>query len=153
LPDAKDPKFALYELYLATAEKASDRRAQANTWMLSVNSAIVALYGYLQADKLAVDAAQKAVWLWAIPAAGALVCLAWVALLISYRKLNGAKFNVLKEIEVNLAFAVFTREQKFYHDDKRWSMSTIERFVPVCFVALYLIMLIATLLIANSSHS
>jgi len=65
MPDAKDPKLALFELYLATAEKVSDRRAQANTWMLSVNSAIVALYGYLQADKLAVPNAQKTVWLWA----------------------------------------------------------------------------------------
>jgi len=30
-----DPKFALYELFVATAEKVSDRRAQANAWMLS----------------------------------------------------------------------------------------------------------------------
>jgi hypothetical protein len=74
--DAKDPKLALFELYLATAEKVSDRRAQANAWMLSVNSAIVALYGYLEADKMAVGAAQKAVWLWAIPAAGVLACVA-----------------------------------------------------------------------------
>ena len=43
MTDSKDPKLALFELYLATAEKVSDRRAQANTWMLSVNSAIVAL--------------------------------------------------------------------------------------------------------------
>jgi hypothetical protein len=78
--DAKDSKLALLELYLATAEKVSDRRAQANASMLSVNSAIVALYGYLQADKMAVGAAQKAVWLWAIPAAGAIVCLAWTSL-------------------------------------------------------------------------
>jgi len=66
----EDQKLALFELYLATAEKVSDRRAQANAWMLRVNSAIVALYGYLQADKTAVGAAQKAVWLWAIPARG-----------------------------------------------------------------------------------
>ena len=39
MTDAKDPKLALFELYLATAEKVSDRRAQANAWMLSVNSA------------------------------------------------------------------------------------------------------------------
>lgn len=47
MADDKDRSFALFELYLATAEKVSDRRAQANTWLLSVNSAIVALYGYL----------------------------------------------------------------------------------------------------------
>ena len=75
MADSKDAQFALFEVYLATAEKVSDRRAQANSWMLSVNSAIVALYGYLQSDKLA--ASQKMVWLWAIPAAGAIVCLAF----------------------------------------------------------------------------
>ena len=92
MSDAKDPKLKLFELYLATAEKVSDRRAQANAWMLSVNGAVVGLYGYLQADKAAVvGPAQKAVWLWAIPAAGALVCLAWTALLASYRQLNRAK--------------------------------------------------------------
>jgi hypothetical protein len=53
--------------------------------MLSVNSAIVALYGYIQAEKMAVGAAQKAVWLWAIPAAGMIVCIASIALLTSYR--------------------------------------------------------------------
>jgi hypothetical protein len=67
----KEPKLALFALYLATAEKVSDRRAQANSWMQSVNIAIVALYGYLQADKVAVGAAQKAASLWAIPAVGA----------------------------------------------------------------------------------
>jgi hypothetical protein len=51
--EANDPKLSMFELYLATAEKVSDRRAQANAWMLSVNSAIVALYGYLQTDKFA----------------------------------------------------------------------------------------------------
>jgi hypothetical protein len=50
VPDGKDPKLPMFELYLTTAEKVSDRRAQANAWMLSVNSAIVALYGYLQTD-------------------------------------------------------------------------------------------------------
>ena len=94
MSDTKDPKLALFELYLATAEKVSDRRAQANAWMLSVNSAIVALYGYLQADKMVIGAGQRAVWLWAIPAAGAIVCLAWAALLASYWKLNRAKFEV-----------------------------------------------------------
>jgi hypothetical protein len=97
MADSGDQKLALFQLYLATAEKVSDRRAQANSWMLSVNSAIVGLYGYLQADKIAAGAAQKAIWLWGIPAAGAIVCAAWAALLASYRELNRAKFAVLAQ--------------------------------------------------------
>jgi hypothetical protein len=148
--DAKDPKLALFELYLATAEKVSDRRAQANAWMLSVNSAIVALYGYLQADKMAVGAAQKAVWLWAIPAAGAIVCLAWVALLTSYRKLNRAKFAVLTEIEADLPVALFTRERETYRRDRRRSLSNVERLIPGCFALLYAVMLVAAVVTRGS---
>jgi hypothetical protein len=130
----KDPKLAMFELYLATAEKIGDRRAQANSWMLSVSSAIVALYGYLQADKMAVGAAQKAVWLWAIPAAGAIVCLAWTTLLTSYRKLNRAKFAVLAELEADLPVP---REREIYRRDRRRSLSYIEQLIPGCFVLLY----------------
>jgi hypothetical protein len=148
--DAKDPKLALFELYLATAEKVSDRRAQTNTWMLNVNSAIVALYGYLQADKMAVGAAQKAVWLWAIPAAGAIVCLAWAALLTSYRDLNRAKFAVLQQIEADLPVALFTRERETYRRDRRRSLSTIERLIPGCFALLYAVMLVAAVVTRGS---
>jgi hypothetical protein len=148
--DTRDPKLALFELYLATAEKVSDRRAQANSWMLSVNSAIVALYGYLQADKVSVGAAQKMVWLWAIPAAGAIVCLAWITLLTSYRKLNRAKFAVLTEIEADLPIRPFTREREAYHSDRRRSLSYVESLIPVCFVVLYAVILGAALLAKNS---
>src|ERR1700730_19124206 len=97
--------------------------------MLSVNSAIIALYGYLQADKMAVGAKQKMVWLWAIPAAGAIVCLAWAALLTSYRKLNRAKFAVLTQIEADLPIAPFTREREAYRRDGRRSLSTGARLI------------------------
>ena len=142
----KDPKLALFELYLATAEKVGDRRAQANAWMLSVNSAIVGLYGYLQVDKMAVGAAAKAVWLWAIPAAGAIVCLAWAALLTSYRKLNRAKCEVLMRLEADLPVPPFTTEREIYRNEKRRSLSQIEALIPGCFALLYAAMLGATFL-------
>ena len=141
-----DSKLALFELYLATAEKVSDRRAQANSWMVSVNSAIVGFYGYLQADKLGLDASHKAIWLWAIPVAGAIVCLAWAALLASYRKLNRAKFTVLAHLEMHLPVALFTEEREIYKRDRRISLSQIELWIPGCFVLLYLTMLLATVL-------
>jgi hypothetical protein len=143
--DAKNPKLVLFELYLATAEKVSDRRAQANAWMLSVNSAIVTLYGYLETDKLSVPTGQKTVWLWAIPAAGVLVCIAWGALLTSYRQLNRAKFAVLQEIEADLPLQPFTREREAYMRDRRRSLTYIETAIPGCFVLLYLAMLIAAI--------
>jgi len=150
MTDGKDSKFAIFEVYLATAEKVGDRRAQANSWMLSVNSAIVALYGYLQSDKLAVSAPQKLVWPWAIPAAGVIVCLAWSVLLKSYRELNRAKFAVLAELEKDLPASPTTREREIYKEHGRRSLSQIESLIPGCFVLLYAIMLVAALLTANA---
>jgi hypothetical protein len=151
LPETTCSKLSLFRLYLATAEKVSDRRAQANSWMLSVNSAIVALYGYLEADKASVSIGQKAVWLWAIPAAGAIVCLAWAAMLTSYRKLNRAKFEVLMQLEKDLPVPLFTRERETYQKDKRISLSYIETAIPGCFFVLYAVMLGAAILARNSS--
>ena len=150
MADAKDPRMALFELYLATAEKVSDRRAQANAWMLSVNSAIVALYGYLPSDKMAVSGAQKAVWLWAIPAAGAIVCVAWATLLTSYRKLNRAKFAVLMEIEAEMPLSPFKRERELYRRDRRRSLSYLETLIPGCFILLYIAMLVVAIVARNA---
>ena len=137
MADEIDLKLAVFKLYLATAEKVSDRRAAANAWMLSVNSAIVALYGYLAADKLSVPVPQKGVWLWAIPAAGAIVSVAWAGLLASYRQLNRAKFGVLQEMEKDLPAQPFARERALYGRDRRRSLSQIEMAIPLCFLVLY----------------
>jgi hypothetical protein len=150
MSDGKDSKMAMFEVYLATAEKVSDRRAQANSWMLSVNSAIVALYGYLQSDKLAVSAAQKMIWPWAIPAAGAIVCLAWWALLKSFRELNRAKFAVLAELEADLPASPITREREIYKEHGRRSLSQVEGLIPGCFGLLYIIMLVGALLTGDA---
>lgn len=136
--------FDLYKLYLATAEKVSDRRGVTNQWLLSVNSAIVGLYGYLASGKASVDAEEQVVWRLAIPCAGILVCLAWTAILASYRKLNGAKFKVLHDIEARFPHQPFAKERAFYQADQRRSLSKVERAIPLCFAALYAALLITT---------
>ena len=98
----------------------------------------MALYGYLAADKLSVSVGQKQVWLWAIPAAGVIVSIAWGFLLTSYRQLNRAKFEVLEEIEKDLVFPVFDRERASYERYRRRPLSSIETLIPACFVALYI---------------
>ena len=115
----QEVRLDLYELYLATAEKVSDRRMQASAWMLSVNSAIVGRSTVTSSQgKASVEGAEAMIWRWAIPAAGILVCLSWAALLSSYSKLNGAKFQVLHEMEAELPYALFTREQRFLPADR-----------------------------------
>ncbi|WP_108262874.1 RipA family octameric membrane protein [Mangrovicoccus ximenensis] len=137
--------FDLYKLYLETAEKVSDRRGAANQWLLSVNSAVVGLYGYLSSGKAGAGDAEQIIWRWAIPCAGILVCLAWTAILASYRKLNAAKFKVLQEIEAGFPHQPFAKERSHYKADKRLSLSKMEQAIPLCFAALYACLLVAAL--------
>ncbi|WP_027184534.1 RipA family octameric membrane protein [Desulfovibrio inopinatus] len=146
MPEAEDQiqaqKFELYKLYVSTVEKVSDRRAQANAWMLSVNSALIGLYGFL--DKKPVSGEKTSlVWMLAIPIAGVLVCLTWKALLESFHKLNDAKFRLLHEIERDLPLALFKREQDIYRGLGRRHLSGIEARVPYCFIALYGVLALA----------
>ena len=148
-----DQQAALYQLYLATAEKVSDRRTQANTWMLSVNSALATLFGVLDIRAAAVvGEEQRGVWFWVIPVAGILVCIAWASLLTSYSRLNAAKFDVLQELEKELSFPLFTREQEIYkaQSKPRRGLATIEHWVPWTFAALYAALLLAVLVLRVS---
>ncbi len=78
-----------------------------------------------------------------IPTASALVCLAWAALLASYRQLNRAKFTVLAELERDLPVPPFTREREVYRAEGRRSLSRVERWIPGCFFLLHAAMLAA----------
>ena len=139
--------FELYKLFQETTEKVSDRRAKANTWMLSVNSALVALYALLEQGDEFIGTLGQHLWFLALPAAGVIICLAWYSLLVSYRKLNHAKFSVLMDMEENLPYALYTREKEFLDRNKRWNLSNIEGWIPLAFGMLYIFLGLAALIL------
>ncbi len=139
--EASAQQFKLYELYVATTEAVTQRRAATNNWMLTVNSAITGLYGYLALGNFSVPEELHIIWLIAIPSAGAIVCLAWAAMLASYRMLNAAKFKVIHSMEKDLVSAPFLMEQEIYQTLGRQQLSQVEKAVPFAFIALYAVLL------------
>lgn len=137
--------FELYKLYKETTEKVSDRRAVANTWMLSVNSALVAFYVLMEKGKEIVGSSGRHLWLFALPVAGFIISMAWAALLVSYRKINHAKFKVLMEMEHHFPYALYTREDQILQESKRWNLSNIESWIPWAFGLLYAFLAIVVL--------
>ena len=135
-------ELKLYEIYLATAEKVSDRRAGANAWMLSITSALTALQGLLKADS-GLSAERVGALGWSIPAAGIIVAVAWLALLESYRQLNAAKFAVLGELEGDFRHRPLTREREVYKAAGRHAFTALEPIVPAAFLLLFAAQLIA----------
>lgn len=149
MSDGRNAELEIFRLYVGTAEAVSGRRAAANTWMLSVNAAIVSVYGLLASTGSAPAASQAAHLTAAatlIPIAGLATCASWFFLLKSYAKLNGAKFRVIRGLEERLQISLFSTEEIEYNQMGRRSFGSIERFVPIIFAGLHIAALGLTLL-------
>lgn len=129
--------FEQYKLYVASAEKISERRISANNYLLTVNAFLVTLYGLLAASRY------KGYWTVLVPIAGVLVSLTWHRIITSYRDLNTVKFEVIHELEQHMPAALYDYEWqkaekgrgKAYHP-----LSHLERWVPFVFLILYVLL-------------
>jgi hypothetical protein len=123
----------LYKLAVEMADRVSARRATANAFFLTVNTALLAFVSSGLDDML-----------WLVALAGIALSGTWWGLLKSYRDLNAAKFGVVTEMEKNLDAQVFDDEWKRLKEKRQegWGsryaeFGTVERLVPLIFGALY----------------
>jgi hypothetical protein len=125
-----------YKLYVEMADRISQRRTSANTYFLSVNSAILAFAGYLT-SKDSTD------YLWLMAIAGILLCALWFNIITSYRDLNTAKWEVVQQIEERLPISPYAAEWDAVERGRNprlyRPLSHIERVVPWIFVGLHLV--------------
>lgn len=130
-----------YKIYVEMADRISNRRAAANSYFLSVNSAILGFVGYLSVK-------ENEQYLWLLAIAGIALSGLWEALITSYRNLNSAKFAVIHKIEKRLPISPYESEWEAMERGKNPKlyrpMSHIERGVPYVFIALHLVVLIRT---------
>jgi hypothetical protein len=142
-----DPvEIELYKLAVEMADRVSARRALANTFFLTVNTGLTALLGGSSLR-------------WYVAVAGIVFSFAWWSLLQSYRRLNGAKFEVINAIEPRLPVQLFSSEWEHLVATRRplrpwpprelwrWvngyhELGTIERIVPLAFGVIYVIELV-----------
>jgi hypothetical protein len=127
-----------YKLAVEMADRVSARRAAANGFFLTVQSALVAL--------LSVPSIERR-W---IAAAGVVFAATWWLLLRSYRQLNAAKWSSIAALESRLPAQPFTDEWTELKRDpiKRWrpryaELGFVERIVPGVFAALFIVILIS----------
>lgn len=138
-------RLELYKLAVEMADRVSARRALANSFFLTINTALVALVGSRELR-------------WYVAAAGVVFSATWWLLLKSYRKLNAAKFAVITAMELDFSRQIFAEEYRHYKGESevqsdppsrrarlsRWvgkyrELGEVERVVPVVFAAIYVI--------------
>jgi len=134
----RDHFLEIYKLYVDTAEKTISRRQSSNSFLLTVNTALIAVTGYIH---VGVDGGSTPQYYWAVSLAGMLLCLAWYRLIRSYRGLNSGKFKVIHAMEQHLPAAPFDHEWEIFgkgKDPKKYlSFSKVEAIVPWVFLCLH----------------
>lgn len=141
-PQPDDPHLLdFYKLAVDMADRVSARRAGANSFFVTVQSAVVASLGFLAAQE---PAAPNGILL-AVCGVGILGAGVWFLLLRSYRHLNRAKFDVILALETRLPVQLFADEWASLKKDpvSRWrgryaELGTVERLAPLLFAALNL---------------
>jgi hypothetical protein len=159
-PDDKGTILELYKTAVEMADRTSARRAGANSFFLTLNTALAALVGIVSSARKPLPHGNlptfDAFGLVLTAMAGIVLSLTWRALLRYYRRLNGAKFEVINAMEVSLPAQPFTDEwailQRTPPDENtmsRWSRwwrrkahhreaTLVEQVVPLVFVMIYI---------------
>jgi len=174
---ADDDTNTLLELYknaVEMADRVSSRRAGANTFFLTLNTTLVAVVGI-------VSSARKPPSQGSVPSfdafglvltaiAGIVLAVVWRALLAYYRRLNGAKFDVINKLEQQLPAQPYADEWAILHPGepnepepvlerqqvierlRRWrrksrhrEATVIEQVVPIVFVVIYVTLVVRVL--------
>ena len=127
-PEEKSEVLDLYKFYVEMADRISARRHSANSFFLTINTALVALSGYMNLH-------------WFIAAAGILLAYVWYRGIASYKGLNSGKFKVVHKLEKQLCIALYTSEWLAVGEGKNPKLykpfSKVEMIVPFIFMGVH----------------
>lgn len=127
-------RLRLYEIYERSVHGISDRRQIANSFYLTICTAIVGFE---------VQSGQNVL----LVVAGIAICALWLRAIKSYRDINSAKFRVIHELEASLPMRPYTAEWDLLEGGKNphvyKTFASIEGVVPWIFA----ILMVAALLV------
>ena len=145
----KEHLLEQYKLYVETADRVSSRRALANTFFLTIASALLsggfAIVGTAYKSRNLFDGVASA----AVSIGSLMVAVSWFYALRSYAQLNAGKFEIIQELESKLPASPYRREWKVLGEgkssEKYLPLTKVERIVPIFFTLTYIVMLGASL--------
>ena len=132
-----------YKLYVQSAENVSARRVASSQYLLTLNAALVALYGF-QSNSFGEN-----YWTLLVPIVGIPVSLLWYVIIKSHADLNRVKFDVIHEFEQHLPAAIYKYEWSLADAGKGKTyrtVTTFEQWIPVLFAVLHVVLAIIIIL-------
>ena len=141
-----------YKVFLQTSEDLVTRRQNVNSFYISINSALVALFSMLFAFELSTQ--QRMVIGILFSLVGIVLSVSWIKILVAYGNLNGSKMKIISSVEKQLPASLYDAEWEALSDklnNKKYvSFTDSEKWIPKIFIAIYACVLIAMLLILLS---
>ncbi len=128
-----------YELYLASAEKISDRRENANRYFYTLNAGILISTSFLLSSKF--ESTLIVLALIFLSILGITFSVIFWYLINAYKQLNGGKFRVLHKMEKELPAQPYVDEWIVLGEGKDrkkyFPFSHIEKIIPIVFGVIY----------------
>lgn len=127
-----------YKLYVQSAENVSARRVASSRYLLTLNAALIALYGVQSAGF-----GQSSWMTLPIPVIGIFVSLLWYWIIKSHADLNRVKFDVIHELERYLPAAMYKYEWQLAEEGKGKTyraVTNIERWIPALFGLMHVVL-------------
>lgn len=129
-----------YKTYVQSAENVSVRRVASSRYLLTLNIALVTLYG-IQSEGVV-----QGYWTMLVPILGIPVSWLWYQIIKSHSDLNAVKFKIIHQLEEHLPTALYAYEWQLAGEGRGTSYSAvtrIEKWIPIAFIVLHSILLIS----------
>jgi hypothetical protein len=112
-----------YKLAVEMAARLSIKRQDANNFYIGLVSIFGVLYSLL--DKLPSSLTQT-IWRDVLPILAVAWCFVWWFAILSYRRINKAKWNAIYELERDLPAQPFLSEKEYLSGDKKLDKDKVE---------------------------
>lgn len=107
--ESKLQTLELYKIMVQSSESLVNRRQAVNTFFLTMNGAILTALGLI-VQNAGGQQLLGGVGVFVVALTGALLCVAWRSLIISFGQLNRGKFKVINTIEQHFAVSIYAAE-------------------------------------------
>jgi hypothetical protein len=140
--------FEQYRLFVEETARISDRRHSTSNLFLSVNSVLVGAVALLIQQSGGKGSALLIFLAFLLVAAGSVLCILWLQLLLKYARRLQQRFIYLSKLEQmnpSLLLSVFSNKEL-----RTESFSHLEARIPVVFLVTYVVAVVGTLTIMFS---
>lgn len=134
--DLKGQMLDQYKLYVEMTDRISQRRSESNRYYLTIVTGLFAVMPIIL-QKQGLRQEEMSALLLIIAVLSILICMVWLINILSYKKINTVKFQIIQDMESHLPFQCYQKEWDYtnHRREKRYiSFSEVEKWIPIIFM-------------------